>query len=454
MNHSSVPERSPAPPLCKRFQSGRRRVLEAVSTGVAAVAAVAHGLALASAQGTNAAARAAGGEPLTVAAYPALDRILKGLEPDWSARPGAAPIRLVSRSFGDHHSAITAALATRKGLPDLMAVEFGYLARFAGSGALADLAPLLGADGAIDDLIVPYAASQARFGGRLLALPTDIGPGVTFYRDDLLKRADVSPERFLESWESFVDSGRRIRESTGARLIGHARDLKDAIIRSGIQAGDGLYFDAQGRPALTSDRFERAFRLAAAARAADLDARVPAWSNDWSEGLRRGGIACQLTGAWFGGHLANWLAPGTTGKWRSALLPGGAMTAWGGSFFAVPAGSSRKAEALAFLKMLALDPVRQIDAFRRHDAFPALLAAHDDPFFAEPLAFFGGQPARLLWRDVARRITPISVHRLDPLAEEIVNVELDRVLLRGKPVRQALADAQSILERRVARAAR
>jgi multiple sugar transport system substrate-binding protein len=130
------------------------------------------------------------------------------------------------------------------------------------------------------------------------------------------------------------------------------------------------------------------------------------------------------------------------------------MTAWGGSFFAIPAGSPRKAEALELLKLIAFDPVRQIDAFRRHDAFPALLAAHDDPFFGEPLAFFGGQRARMLWRDVARKIVPISVHRLDPLADEIVNVELDRVLLRGKAVSSALADAQALLERRVARASR
>ncbi|MEN9775431.1 MAG: hypothetical protein RL322_2501 [Pseudomonadota bacterium] len=452
--HTADFDRTALALACKRFQIDRRRALGRTSmvalTGLGAAATPGPALGMAA----RAVAQPADSGPLIVAAYPALDRILKALEPDWTAKHPKTPIKIVSRSFGDHHAAITAALATRKGLPDLMAVEFGYLARFAGSGALADLGPLLGRAGLLDGVIVPYAARQARFGGRLLALPTDIGPGVTFYRDDLLATARVSPETFLESWESFVDAGRRIRDATGARLVGHARDLKDAIIRSGIQPGEGLYFDADGRPVVRSSRFERAFSLARAARQADLDARVPAWSNDWSEGLRRGGIASQLTGAWFGGHLATWLAPSTTGKWRSALLPGGAMTAWGGSFFAIPAGSPRKAEALELLKLIAFDPVRQIDAFRRHDAFPALLAAHDDPFFGEPLAFFGGQRARMLWRDVARKIVPISVHRLDPLADEIVNVELDRVLLRGKAVSSALADAQALLERRVARASR
>jgi multiple sugar transport system substrate-binding protein len=391
---------------------------------------------------------------LTVAAYPALDLILRQMLPVWQDRFPGTDLKIVSRSFGDHHAAITAAFATRKGLPDLMAIEFGYLARFADSGALADLSGLVGPDLDPERQIVRYAAAQSRFRGRLLAIPTDIGPGVTFYRTDLLESAGLREQDLLQSWESFVEAGVAIRRSSGARLIGHARDIKDAILRSGLAAGEGIYFDAQGRSSLLSARFERALRLARAIRTGDLDARVPAWSNDWSEGLRRGRIAAQLTGAWFGGHLAGWLAPATAGRWRSATLPGGAMTSWGGSFFAISAASPRRREAWELLRMLAFDPARQIEAFRRHDAFPALLAAHRDAYFDEPLPFFGGQRARLLWRDIAGAVTPIAVHRLDPLAEEIVNVELDRVLLRAKPVMLALEDAHRMLERRLERSGR
>jgi multiple sugar transport system substrate-binding protein len=111
----------------------------------------------------------------------------------------------------------------------------------------------------------------------------------------------------------------------------------------------------------------------------------------------------------------------------------------------------RGEQAWALLRLLAGDPALQIEAFRKHDAFPALLAAHQDPFFDEPLSFFGGQRARQLWREIARAIPPVGVHRLDPLAEEIVNAELDRVLLRGKTPEAAIADAARVLERRVAR---
>jgi multiple sugar transport system substrate-binding protein len=67
------------------------------------------------------------------------------------------------------------------------------------------------------------------------------------------------------------------------------------------------------------------------------------------------------------------------------------------------------------------------------------------------MPFFGGQRARQLWREIALAIPPVGVHRLDPLAEEIVNAELDRVLIRGKDPERAIEDAARVLERRAER---
>ena len=460
MVHSMI-RRFQHAPSCKRFQESsvpdpvttalaervpqRRRVLGALGGALAAGS-------------LSAAARAAGpasgvamsGGSIDVAAYPALDQILRDARPRWQTVSPGTDIRLVAREFGDHHSALTAAMAARKGLPDLMAVEFGFLARFAASGALADLSAMPGF-AELGPRIVPYALAQCRLAGGVYALPVDIGPGVSFIRTDLLEKARISETQMLSSWEAFVDAGRAMRAGNGPYLLAHARDLKDAIIRSGIRAGDGIYFDAAGHSQLGSERFRLAFRLAREVRRSDLDARVGAWSNDWAEALRRGRIAALLMGAWFGGHLANWLAPGTAGRWRSGELPGGARASWGGSFYAIAAHSPRRDQAWSLLRLLAGDSALQIEAFRRHDAFPALASAHEDPFFDEALPFFGGQRVRQLWREIARAIPPVAVHRLDPLAEEIVNAELDRVLLRGKDPDRALDDAARVLDRRAQR---
>ena len=138
---------------------------------------------------------------------------------------------------------------------------------------------------------------------------------------------------------------------------------------------------------------------------------------------------------------------------NSAGLPGGVAAAYGGSFLAIPrrADAARKAAAWDLIRLLTLDRGMQLAAFKSQDAFPSLLAAHDDPFFAEPLPFLGGQPARTLWRDTARRITAVQVHRQDAFAEEVVNTELDKVLDQGKAVAAALADAKRQIERRARR---
>ena len=45
----------------------------------------------------------------------------------------------------------------------------------------------------------------------------------------------------------------------------------------------------------------------------------------------------------------------------------------------------------------------------------------------------------------------MTFHRLEPAAADVLLWELDRVVFRGKPVEQALADARAELARRLER---
>ena len=67
------------------------------------------------------------------------------------------------------------------------------------------------------------------------------------------------------------------------------------------------------------------------------------------------------------------------------------------------------------------------------------------------MPFLGGQRARQLWRDAARRIGPVRVHKQNNFADEVVGTELDNVMDRGKDIGLALADAARLLERRARR---
>lgn len=391
-------------------------------------------------------------QSITVAAYPAVDEIAKAAVGMWKKKHPNVEVKVISRAFADHHTAMTTALSTSSNLPDVMVVEYGYVARFAEGGGLENLGDAPYNLKAQQAHFVPYAFRQGTTNaGVVVAVPTDIGPGTLLYRTDVLKKANVTEAELTQSWESFVAAGSKIKTATGAYLVAHARDVKDIVIRANIKTGEGLYIDSKGKVLVDSPRFVRAFELAKKVREQKLDGKINAWSNEWSEGFKRGSIATQLSGAWLAGHLNNWLAPATKGLWRAAPLPDKAYAAWGGSFYAIPKVSNNKALAWDFIQMMTLMPEMQLQAFKAQDAFPALVDVHNDAFFEQPIEFLGGQKARVLWREASKKINAVDVHKLDPIAEEIVNTELDKVLDQNKDVATALADAKRLLERRVSR---
>lgn len=391
---------------------------------------------------------------LTVATYPDLDRALKVALPAFARMHPQVSVNIVSLAHKDHHTAMTTALAAGAALPDLIALDMDFLGKFVESAGLEDLSKPPYSALAYRGQVAKFAwAAGLSRSGALRALPVDVGPGALFYRQDLLARAGLEEQALTQSWPQFIEAGRRLRATTGAYLVANAQDLKDIYIRAGLQDGEGVFFDAQGGSLVQTPRFQRAFELARQAREAGIDARVRVWTNEWAEGFRRDAIATQMMGSWLGGHLKNWLAPGTAGKWRSAPLPGGAAAAWGGSFYAIPVHSQHKALAWDLLRLLALNQEQQLEAFRALDAFPAFLSAQDDAFLAQPIAFLGGQPARLQWREMARRVPAVALDRYDAVADEVVRAELDKVLNRGKDIGQALSDARATIDRRVRRRA-
>ena len=76
---------------------------------------------------------------ITVATFPDLDRAAKAALPRWHAAHPDIDVRIVSLQYADHHTAMTTALATGSGLPDVMAVDFKFIGKFAGSGGFEDL---------------------------------------------------------------------------------------------------------------------------------------------------------------------------------------------------------------------------------------------------------------------------------------------------------------------------
>ena len=386
---------------------------------------------------------------ITVATFPDLDRAAKAAGAAWSKLHPDIELKIVSRQYPDHHTAMTTALATGSGLPDVMAVDFRFIGKFVESGGLEDLSKPPYNAGPLRSRFTRYTFPQATSTtGALAAIPTDIGPGTLLYRKDLADKAGVSEADLTRDWDSYIAAGKKIKAATGAYLLADAGDLRDIVLRVGLKDGDGIYFDKQGNSLVDSPRFVKAFELGRAVRQAGLDARVIHWTNEWAAGFKQGHIATQMMGAWLTGHLKNWLAPDTRGKWRSAPLPGGVYASYGGSFYAIPRKSANKAAAWEFILFMTTNKEIQLDSLRVLDSFPALLEAQQDPMMDEPIEFLGGQKARALWRDTAAKVPAISVNKLDAMATDVIREEFEQVVTNGKDIKAALADARNLIERR------
>ncbi len=390
---------------------------------------------------------------ITIGVFPDLDSVVKAALPGFYKANPNIEVKLNSLAYADHHDALTTALSTGKGANDVEAIDFGYIARFAEGNGMTDLSKAPYNALQYRSQFVAYTFPQATSqDGRLAGMPTDVGPGSMFYRVDMLKKAGVLPSQLNASWESYIANGKKVvAANPGAFLLPDASEAESIIIRTGLKAGEGVYFDKSGKTVVspTNPRFVRAFTVAKAIRDAKLDAKAgAAFSPEWTTAFQKGNLATEFSGAWLVGHMQNWLAKDYAGKWNAQNLPGNTYASWGGSFWGIPAQSQHKTEAWALIKYLTTNPSQEVLAFKTTGAFPALKAAQTDGIFNEGVPYLANQKARILWRSAAAKIQPIDVNRLDPIADQIVNDALTTVLNGTANIQQALTDAQRLIERR------
>jgi len=386
---------------------------------------------------------------ITVAVYPDLDSVIKGVLPAFQVLYPDIEVELEVAGYGDHHTKLLTTLAAGMGVPDVAAVEIGYIARFAAEGGLVDLSqPPYNAE-AYAALFVPYAWQQAHtVDGRLIAMPADIAPATMFWRRDVFAERGASIDE-IKTWEDYIEVGRRLTyDADGDGQIDHWLVDDAATVAMILWGGHTRFFDQEGNCIVDSPRFVRAFEVAKAIREAGLDARISAWTSEWYEAFRRGTVATAINGAWLMGHLKNWIAPETARLWGAAQLPGGTYTQRGGTWYAIPQASEHKDAAWKLIKFLTTNPDIQLRAFEITNAFPAVQAVWEDPIFEEPVPFLGGQTARLLWKEAVQHIVGVPTNPNDAIAMEIVSDALTQVLEEGRPIEEALAEAKQLIERR------
>ena len=387
---------------------------------------------------------------LNVAAFANYDQVVRLITPDFEKQYPNIKINLRSLSFQDHHTALTTSLSTGANVPDVAALEVGFIGRLANAGGLEDLNQAPYNAGSFAERFSPFTVPLGKNNrGEQVAIPVDIGPGTIFYRSDVLESAGISAEEMLKDWDSFVEMGKKLKENNGSYIVDNASTAMKIVLRSGLDEGQSVYFGEDNKILVESARFKEAFRVGKELFDNDLSAEVNQWSTEWNEGLRRGDIATQMFGSWFVGHIRDFISPDTD-YWRTAQLPGGTYASWGGTFLSIPARAEHKEEAWTFIKYMS-DRVETQVAALEFGTFPSSVEAQQAPEMNEEMTILGNQKARLIWRESAERIPAISAHRHDPIAERIIDDAFEKVINHNVDIDKALSDAAKLIKRRARR---
>ena len=334
-------------------------------------------------------------------------------------------ITFQSGGFDDHHSRLTTSIAAGERTNDVEALEVQFIAQFVEQGdALVNLneAPY-NAQSVIED-VVDFAVAQGQTReGEQLAIPVDIAPAVLFYRADLAAEAGASFEN-LADWDEFIEESRKVT-GDGSFAVPNATDVA-AIPLSG---GKGGWLSDDGELLEPRERFMAALNLVSDVRQAGIDAELGAWSGPWIEAFSNGTVAAMPNGAWWGGALRTWVAP-EVGDWRITYLPGRAMSSLGGTYLSIPSTVpvENRAAAWEVIQYLTTTEHAQLTTFAEIDAFPALTSTYDAPVMSEPVPYFGNEPVREIFADVALNMPSLYVSEFDNIIVSIWNATLGEVV--------------------------
>ncbi|MCZ8514009.1 extracellular solute-binding protein [Paenibacillus filicis] len=312
----------------------------------------------------------------------------------------------------DAHKKLLTAMSAGSGAPDIAMIDISQIDQFLKyPDKFNDLNTFGAKDLAKDYLDWKWKQSMA--GDKQLGLPTDIGPMVLYYRQDLFQQAGLPSEPAdvaakIKTWDDFLAAGKTLKEKTGASILSNPYELYGAIRDQGNQ----LYFDNDDKLIIeTNPQVKKALDYYKKAREMGIAGTYDQKNalQEYSAALNSGKIATYISAAWGRGHVET-RAPDTKGKWRAAKIPEGTGN-MGGSFLLIPKQTKYAKEAYTAISWL-VSPPQQLEVFKLSGNFPSTPSVYGDKAFTETgYEFWGNQKLGVLFSEVAK---DVKVQRKGP----------------------------------------
>ncbi|WP_433249397.1 ABC transporter substrate-binding protein [Streptosporangium sp. CA-135522] len=394
----------------------------------------------------------------------------------WTWKPASAGLAAVAKDFEKANpnvkvdvqdignpaiwDKITVGMASGgKGLADVMHIGVDYLPGYMDKfpGGLADLRKL-GADKYKDAFAKGLWPTVTGKDGGVYALPWEVNPIGFFYRSDLFEKAGVDPES-IKTWDDAIEAGKKIKEKTGAYLIGINKPATTEsdmdFYQSLLQQQGAFYFNLQGDVTLNSPAAVQAMSIIKRMNDAGVIADTSGTGTK-KQLINSGKMAVLPWAAWAVGYM-NEGFPDQKGLWRvmqpPAVTAGGKRTAIVNSTYLSVSGTSpHQAEAYKFVEYALTKPETINKVFKEGGVFPALTAAYADPMFSSPSDYFGGQPALKTFVDSLTEGADATYYSGDyARALKIANDAQTKVLLKGADPAAALTEAAQQLTQQTGR---
>ncbi len=345
-------------------------------------------------------------EPVEITFWTWLPDIQKTVDKFEESHPGIK-VKVENVGVGaDQYTKIQNAVDAGSGGPDVAHMTYDAIPNFAITGALADVTQFGGS--AVRDLFLPGVLGLVDINGGIYGIPQDFGPGVMYYRQDVLEDAGVDVPA---TWSEFGAAAEAIHAKNGDRYITFIDPgLVDAAYMGLWQLSAEPWTIANGTDVklnLQSDKAKQWADYWSDLNSKGLLIESTMGSDEWFKQMGAGQIATWVVGAW-GLQALTGVLPDNEGLWRVAPQPvwnegDKATSQFGGSGTVVLAQSSKKEAAVEFAIWMNGSPEGVESLKTDQGLLPTTVAAWEDPaFIDEEIAYLGGQKARQIFAQSAR----------------------------------------------------
>lgn len=307
-----------------------------------------------------------------------------------------------------HYQKVRTALKSGEGAPDVVQMEYQYLASFNQTKSLLDLAPYGATE--LSSTYVDWVWNQVKQGDGIYAIPQDAGPMGNLSRTDILKKAGIDSP--AATWDQYALDAAAIKEKTGSYISNLPPNEAGQIIGLLWQAGVKP-FGYDGKKGVTvdvnGDDSKKMLAYWQKLIQADQVSVDPDFTDGWYQGLASGKYAGWLTAAW-GPLFLQGTAKDTSGLWTASELPqataGDSVSGnWGGSSDAVLSTTKNPIAAYELAKFINSDTESTLKLANEQFLFPTAKSTLEDPAFVDQESeFYGGQKVNQKFSEISSTV--------------------------------------------------